>query len=327
MFSPLIIGIVAFVGVSALVGGVALMLREKPADKIEDRLDAITGLRSAAGDKTGAKKKAASVLSQPLDETPGIFEILLGRFTKININRLFAQADVHLSVLQFAIACGVFSGLGAFAGIVAGLNALLVPPLAIFMACFPFLWLLLRRRRRFKAFSMQLPDALEMLSRCLRSGQSLTAGFNIVATEMSAPLSVEFGRVFEEQNLGISLNESLDNMTERVPNMDLKFFCTAVMLQRQTGGDLAEILDKIGSLVRERFQIWGQVQALTGEGRLSGIILLALPFGLFLVIYYLNPDYVMVLFQDPVGKKLLAGALVMQVIGAAVIKKIVTIKV
>ncbi len=202
-----------------------------------------------------------------------------------------------------------------------------MPLLAIVMACFPFMWLLLKRKRRFKAFSLQLPDALEMLSRCLRSGQSLTAGFNIVSTEMSAPLGVEFGRVFEEQNLGIPLNETLNNMIERVPNLDLKFFCTAIMLQRQTGGDLSEILDKIGSLIRERFQIWGQVQALTGEGRLSGIILLALPFVLFLTIYYLNPDYVMVLFEDPVGKKLLAVALVMQVIGAAVIKKIVTIKV
>lgn len=326
MFSPLVIGIIAFVGVSALVGGIAMMLREKPAGKIEDRLAEITGQARPSADRNGVKK-AASVLSQPLDEKPGLFETFLHRFAKINLNRLFAQADVHLSVVQFAIACGVFAGLGALAGIVAGLNMLIIPFLAISMAGFPFVWLLFRRRRRFKAFSTQLPDALEMLSRCLRSGQSLTSGFSIVANEMSAPLAVEFGRVFEEQNLGISLNESLENMTERVPNMDLKFFCTAVMLQRQTGGDLAEILDKIGSLIRERFQIWGQVQALTGEGRLSGIILLALPFGLFLVIYYLNPGYVMVLFEDPIGKKMLAVALFMQVLGAAVIKKIVTIKV
>lgn len=326
MISPLILGIVAFVGVTALVGGVALVLRDKPASKVEDRLDIMTRL-GGSGDAKGGAKKKATLLSQPLDQMPGMFETVLKRVTNINLNRLLSQADVTLTSLQFGITCGVMALLGTVAGLVLGIQLYLVPFLALVMACFPFLWLLFRRGRRFKAFSVQLPDALEMLSRCLRSGQSLTAGFNIVSTEISAPLGVEFGRVFEEQNLGIPLNESLDNLVARVPNMDLKFFCTAIMLQRQTGGDLSEILDKIGSLIRERFQIWGQVQALTGEGRLSGIILLALPFFLFMVIYYLNPDYLMVLFEDPVGKKMLAVALVMQVVGALVIKKIVTIKV
>jgi tight adherence protein B len=116
-------------------------------------------------------------------------------------------------------------------------------------------------------------------------------------------------------------------MTNRVPNLDLRFFATAVILQRQTGGDLAEILDKIGYLVRERFKIWGQIQALTGEGRLSGIVLLALPPALFVVMWYLNPGYSMTLFTDPMGIKMLVGALVMQVFGALVIRKIVNIKV
>ena len=149
----------------------------------------------------------------------------------------------------------------------------------------------------------------------------------MVASEMPPPISKEFGRVFEESNLGIPLEESLDELTNRVPNLDLKFFSTAVILQRQTGGDLAEILDKIGSLIRDRFRIWGQVQALTGEGRLSGVVLLALPLVLFVAVYQLNPDYVTVLFTDPMGKKMLAVAIVMQIIGALVIRKIVNIKV
>jgi tight adherence protein B len=144
---------------------------------------------------------------------------------------------------------------------------------------------------------------------------------------MAAPIGVEFHRCYEEQNLGISLDDALKNLTDRVPNLDLRFFCTAVVLQRQTGGDLAEILDKIGSLIRERFRIFGQVQALTGEGRLSGIVLLALPPVLFATVYYLNPEYVTVLFTDPMGKKMLAGAVVMQLLGALVIRKIVNIKV
>ena len=116
-------------------------------------------------------------------------------------------------------------------------------------------------------------------------------------------------------------------MCERVPNMDLRFFVTSVGIQRQTGGDLAEILDKIGHLVRERFKIWGQVQALTGEGRISGVVLLGLPPALFVAVWRLNPDYLMPLFTDPLGKQMLAGAVFMQVFGALVIRKIVNIEV
>ena len=148
-----------------------------------------------------------------------------------------------------------------------------------------------------------------------------------MAEELPDPIAGEFARCYEEQNLGIPLEEALEEMTERVPNLDLRFFVTAVILQRQTGGDLAEILDKIGRLIRERFRIWGQIQALTGEGRLSGIVLLALPPALFLVMLKLNREYVMALFTDPMGQQMLAGALVMQLLGAIVIKKIITIKV
>ncbi len=168
---------------------------------------------------------------------------------------------------------------------------------------------------------------LELIARALRAGHSLAAGFNLCAHEMTAPISKEFSRVFEEQNLGIPLEEALDNMTDRIPNLDLRFFATAVVLQRQTGGDLAEILDKIGYIVRERFKIWGQVQALTGEGRLSGIVLLALPPALFLAVYRLNPDYVMPLFTDPMGRQMLAAGVIMQLLGAVVIRKIINIKV
>jgi tight adherence protein B len=155
----------------------------------------------------------------------------------------------------------------------------------------------------------------------------LAAGFSLVANEMSDPIGGEFGRAFEEQNLGKPLEEALEDLTKRVPNLDLKFFVTAIILQRQTGGDLAEILDKIGYLIRERFKIWGQVQALTGEGRLSGIVLLALPPVLFVVVYRMNPDYLSLLFTDDLGKKMLVGGVITQLFGALVIRKIVNIRV
>jgi len=322
--NPLIIVLAVFLGVSALVGGFALLLREKPATRIEDRLDLLTGINTPSAAKEGLLKPL-SLLSQPLDAMPGILERLVKRIGNIDV--LFEQADTQLTFTRLAIISLVLAIGGAGLGAVLRLHLSLLPVVGLFMAFLPVFWLMWRRRQRLKAFAVQLPDAMDMLARALRAGQGLGAGFSMVANEMPPPLGKEFGRVFEEQNLGISLEEALDSLTERVPNLDLKFFVTAVVLQRQTGGDLAEILDKIGSLIRERFQIWGQVQALTGEGRLSGIVLLALPVVLFVTLYKLNPDYVMILFTDPMGRKMLVFAVVMQVLGALCIRKIVNIKV
>jgi tight adherence protein B len=320
--TPILIAIAAFVGVTALVGGVAMLVLDRPSAKIEDRLQLLAGVTSPAA-KDFAKQ--ATLLTEPLDSKPGLLETLASRFG--DVDRLFAQADVQMTVSRMAAICAVLAVAGMAAATIYGMHPGLLPLIGASLASVPVLWLLWRRRRRLKAFGVQLPEALDMLARALRSGQSLGAGFNMVAGEIPAPLGREFGRVFEEQNLGVSIEDSLDALTERIPNLDLRFFATAVILQRQTGGDLAEILDKIGRLIRERFQIWGQIQALTGEGRLSGIVLLALPVVLFFAMLRLNHDYVMVLFTDPMGKKLLIGAIILQVLGALIIRKIVNIKV
>jgi tight adherence protein B len=320
--SPLLIGIAAFVGVTALVGGIAMFVLDRPSAKIEDRLQLLTGLNSPVAKDLA---KQASLLLEPLDSKQSLLETIANRFGDVDL--LFQQADVQLTLSRMAMVCAVLAGAGIGAALFLSVHPALVPLLGLFLAFVPVLWLLWKRKRRLKIFGAQLPEALDMLARALRAGQSLGAGFNMVASEMSAPLGKEFGRVFEEQNLGVSIEESLKSLAGRVPNLDLKFFATAVILQRQTGGDLAEILDKISRLIRERFQVWGQIQALTGEGRLSGVVLLALPVVLFVAMLRLNHDYVMVLFTDPMGKKLLIGAIVLQVLGALVIRKIVDIKV
>ena len=316
-----LISIAAFIGVTALVAGVATMLRGGGGTRVEDRLDLLTGTRS------GKKESLItdSVLSHPLDAVPGVFDAVLARFGRLRL--LFEQADTRLTpALFFAITGGLGAG-GSILAAAVGIKVSLAPIMGVTAGSLPLVWLIWRRRRRLKRFSVQLPDALELISRALRAGHSLQAGFNLVQEEMSAPIGVEFGRVFEEQNLGIPMEDALNSLTDRVPNLDLRFFATAIILQRQTGGDLAEILDKIGHLIRERFKIWGQVQALTGEGRLSGAVLLGLPPALFLAVYRLNPDYIMMLFTDPMGKQMLAGAIVLQVLGALTIRKIINIKV
>ena len=317
----LIVGAVFF-GVTLLVVAIAMLMRDKSIAQMEDRLRTLTG----KGEKSeGSLAELTQILAQQKGEGKGFLDSLISRW--FNLPRLFSQADVTMSVTQFM---GICVGVGAAGFIVtgfAGLSLALAPIVGILFAMLPVGWLMFRRKRRLKKFAAQLPEALELVARALRAGHSLAAGFRLVASEMSQPIGGEFGRVFEEQNLGIPFEEALEGLTERVPNLDLKFFATAVVLQRQTGGDLAEILDKIGNLVRERFKIWGQVQALTGEGRLSGIVLLALPPMLFVAVYRMNPDYLMLLFTDDLGKKMLIGGVLMQLLGALVIRKIVNIRV
>ncbi len=319
----ILIPLLVFVCVAAFVGAVATWLNASTETGVEDRLAVLTGAASAKQAKDALLK--GSVLAHPLESTQSA---LMNKLAKLgNLQLLLDQADTTLTPQQFFGIAAVMAVVGMFIPVAAGLHPAIVLPMGLMLACLPICWLLFRRSRRLKLFAKQLPDALELVSRALRAGHSLGSGFNLVADEMRPPISQEFQRVFEEQNLGVPLEEALEGMTDRIPNIDLRFFATAVILQRQTGGDLAEILDKIGYLIRERFKIWGQVQALTGEGRLSGIVLLALPPVLFLAVYRMSPDYVTPLFTDPLGRKMLASGILLQLIGALVIKKIVNIKV
>ena len=321
--SPLAITIAAFIGVTALVTCVAQMLRGDQSKEVEQRLDLLTGHGTSSSKQ--ARLRETGVLADSMDDGSTFVQAMLTRFGKLKL--LFEQADTNLTPSRFFMISSGLAIFGGFATTICGFPPVATPLGAACMAGMPLLWLIYRRHKRMKMFAQQLPDALELVARALRAGHSLGSGFSLVREEMPPPIGKEFGRVFEEQNLGVTIDDSLDSLTARVPNLDLKFFSTAVVLQRQTGGDLAEILDKIGYIVRERFKIWGQVQALTGEGRLSGVVLLALPPVLFVTVYRLNPDYIMPLFTDKMGTKMLSFAIVMQLIGALVIRKIINIKV
>jgi tight adherence protein B len=321
--SPIVISVFVFFGVAALVGALAFIMRGDKEAEVEQRLSVLT-----SGGKKRSKAEAAQyqeLLKTMRGEGVGTVERFVSRY--LNLRLLFEQANVSLSVANFMIICGGMAMVGLLLPSIGGLSIALAPLMSATLAILPIVWLLVKRKKRLKKFAAQLPEALELIARALRAGHSLAAGFSLVGQEMSEPIGAEFNRTFEEQNLGKPLEEALEDLTKRVPNLDLKFFSTAIILQRQTGGDLAEILDKIGYLIRERFKIWGQVQALTGEGRLSGIVLLALPPALFAVVYRMNPDYLMLLFTDDMGKKMLVGGIVSQLLGALLIRKIVNIRV
>ena len=177
-----------------------------------------------------------------------------------SMQRIMMQADCHIR-LSTLMGIGVVLGLlGASVTGDGRRKIYFAPVLGLVMFLVPFAWLLNKRRVRLSRFAGQLPDALELVARALRAGHSLAAGMHVVAEEMPSPISDEFHRVYEEQNLGIPIEDALKGMCERVPNLDLRFFVTSVLIQRQTGGDLSEILDKIGYVIRERFRILGQVR-------------------------------------------------------------------
>ena len=320
MDQGLIIMIAAFVGVLALVFGLYSTFRGNSDSNLEARLAAFTGAVQPS-----KKEISNQLMRDGMNSAQGLVGGLIRRFAKLPM--FFRQANSPLRIEHFLILCAGTTALGAVVSVIARAPAPLVPVAGVLGFAFPWLWLWWRRRSRFNKFEKQLPDALELISRALRSGHSLSSGLNVVSSEMPAPISVEFRNVYDEQNLGISMEQALRNMLIRIPNMDLQFFVTAVAIQRQAGGDLAEILNKISYIVRERFKILGQVKALTGEGRISGVVLMGLPIALFFAVYYLNPEYVMLLFNREIGRKMVTVAVIMQIVGAVVIKKIVDIKV
>jgi tight adherence protein B len=322
MEPTVLLAIVAFLvvtGIASLV--VIFLLRDSDRGRAAERLDVLVG-------KGGRRETATDMLlKQAMLEVDKktILDVLTPKF--LSMERVFEQADANIrpSAL-FAISIGLTMTGGMLSALIAR-NIYVAPVGAALFFSIPWLWLWNKRRARLKKFATQLPDGLELVARALRAGHSLAAGLHVVAEEMPAPISKEFGRVYEEQNLGIPLEDALRSITERVPNLDLRFFVTSVAIQRQTGGDLAEILDKIGHVIRERYKILGQVKALTAEGRLSGLVLIALPFGLFLMMLHTKPEYISLLWTDPLGVKMSIFALVLQILGAYSIKKIVDIKV
>ena len=317
--SSLVIPLVVFLGVGALIGAMFFVFSGDNA-KMTDRLDALTGKKKKEDETTSILKRS----SLERDKR-NLLEMLTPNI--VSLQKLIVQADVNIRASTLFGIGALLAFLGFTGSVLAGVKIYFAPLTGITFFFVPFVWLLWKRSSRLNKFASQLPDAMELIARALRAGHSLAAGMHVVGEEMPLPIATEFNRVYEEQNLGISIDDSLRNLCERIPNLDLRFFVTSVLIQRQTGGDLAEILDKIGHIIRERYVILGMVKSLTAEGRLSGIILIALPFGLFLMMLNIKYDYIEKLWTNELGIKMSVAALIMQLVGALVIRKIVNIKV
>jgi tight adherence protein B len=191
----------------------------------------------------------------------------------------------------------------------------------------PFGWLLHRRSSRLKRFEEQFPEALDLLSRAIRAGHAFQTAMGMVADELPPPVGPEFKKTFDRQNFGLPLRDALNEMSERIAVLDVKFFVTAVLIQRDTGGNLSEILDNLAHVVRERFKIRRQIRVHTAHGRFTGYVLLALPAALAIALSLINPDHMQLLFRERMGQLMIVGAIVMQTIGYVWIRQVIKIEV
>jgi tight adherence protein B len=198
---------------------------------------------------------------------------------------------------------------------------------SIVLGLIPWLYVFHQKKQRMQQFEKQLPEALDLVARALQAGHTFMVGIKMVADEFADPIGTEFDKMLDEINFGVSVPEALQGLAERVDCPDVNLFVTGVILQRETGGNLAEILGKTSHVIRQRFELLGRVRVLAAEGKFSAIILLALPFVVGCAVHVLSPNYLTVLFTDPIGQSLLWSAAVMMVKGTLVTRKMIRIKV
>jgi tight adherence protein B len=296
-----------------------------------ERLAILGRLAGKAQAKPAARRTSAPALFQMADE-------VRGRLTTRLLDRLRLKQSVEQLLETAGLKWGAVGFLHRSMGLfLAGFVSVTVPTgnaaphLALgagaLCGTLPYLYARRTAHSRVSRFEEQFPDCLEFLSRSMRAGHGFSASLEMVYREYSEPLAGEFRRIFEEQNLGQSLDVVLKKLSLRIPSMDVQFFVSAVLLQKRTGGNLAELLDKLAYIIRERFKLRGRVRAISAQGLMSGRILSAIPAGVGGLMFVVNPQYARFFVDDPVGHQLLAAAIGLQLVGYLIIRKIVNIEV
>ncbi len=262
-----------------------------------------------------------------MSEIPALNRMLLRVQTALQLKRMLDQADLHITPSRLIMFSGMAGILALIAVSIISSSMPLIILSGVVAALVPFLHVWWKRKRRFDQFLELLPDALELMSRALSAGHAFSEALHMVAEEMPDPIGAEFQKTYEEQNLGLSLKLALENLMERIPLLDLRMCVTAVLIQRETGGNLGEILEKVAYTIRERFRIMGDLKTLTTSSRLSAWLLCGLPIFVAIAVTFMNPDYMAVLWKDQRGHYLIAAAIFMQITGMLIVRKILNIKI
>ncbi len=287
-------------------------------------------LRGGSGRPQDLQKADGTVgilRQRKLSELPWLQDLLGSMKNLGGLEKLLQQANSHISIGVFFLLSGVLGCGGLLIAVLrdSGLTAAI--GFGLVGCSLPWLYIKRKRKLRFKEFERQLPEALDLMARALRAGHAFSVGMKMIGDEFPDPIGPEFNRTVEEISFGIDVQQAMGNLNERVISTDLKFFVTALIVQRETGGNLAEIIEAISRLIRQRFELLGRVKALSAEGRMSGIILFLMPIVMAGVLWTLNEPYIRILIEDEIGRMMALGAGLLMVVGAYVMKNMCDIKV
>jgi tight adherence protein B len=320
----ILIGIVALTAV-VLLEALSYTLRflsDKRADELKRRLSAL-----GSGGGEGAASRAGVLRKGKLSNNAALDSFLRSIQISTRIEALLEQTELEMTVARLLFFCLLGAAVGAMLGLL-GSGGAMIGVLAALFGSAPFLFVLQQRAKRTQRLSEQMPDALEMMARSLRAGHALSSSFKMVATEMPTPVSIEFGRAFEAQELGLPFERAVSDMTRRAPNnQDLKIFALSVIVQKETGGNLVEIIEKIADTIRSRYKFQGKLRGLTAEGRMSSYVVGALPFFSLLITFTFNPDYIKPLFTTQIGHYVLGYGICSWTVGFLVMKRMTKVKV
>ncbi|MGA2003205.1 MAG: type II secretion system F family protein [Terriglobales bacterium] len=310
----------AVVTAAAFAGLSLLDERKAQARVLRDRLSDV--------DKNAAPPLELALLRDEMLSRIPAFDTFLRRSERVSIlQKMLAQGNVDVRAGNFLILCALSSiGLGVIA-FLAGKTPIFGGVGVVLGFFIPYAYASHMRTKRFAKFEEKFPEAIDTLARAVRAGHAFTTALEMIATELAEPVAGEFRQLYEEQKFGLPVRDALVNLTERIPLVDVKFFVTAVMLQRETGGNLAEILDNLAHIIRERFKILRQVRVHTAQGRLTMVLLMALPPTIVVMMLSLNPGFIRPLFNDPIGHILIVSGITLQTMGYFVIRKIIRIQV
>jgi tight adherence protein B len=299
--------------------------RHSDMDRLKSRL-----LGTNKPKKTKAATQNASLIQTDENSNALLSTKFLKRFQlQAKLQELLEQAGMkwstHRLVNTCLLAC-VAGGALAWLLLPAQFRRFAYVP-ALAVGSFPLLMVLRKRTARMRRFEELFPESLEFVARSMRAGHAFSVSLEMIHREFQEPLAGEFRRTFEEHNLGLPLDVALQKLAKRIPSLDVHFFVSAVLLQKRTGGNLAEILDKLAYVIRERFKLRGRIRAISAHGRMTGGALTCIPIGVAVIMFYANPDYVRFFFLDDVGNIMLGAAVLLQIIGYAIIRQIVKIEV
>src|SRR5580704_14970643 len=296
--------------------------RRAQARLIRDRLATVQKAPEREPDE-----ELALLRDEQLSKIPA-FDTLLRRSARVSaIQEALLQAGMKFRAGNFLVLCLISAAVAGFAALVWSRNPAVAWAGLILGGFIPYAVVSYRRQKRFEKIEELFPEAIDTVARAVRAGHAFTTALEMISSEVSEPLAGEFRKLYEEQKFGMPVRDALMNLTERVPLVDVKFFVTAVMLQRETGGNLAEILDNLSYVIRERFKIQRQVKIHTAQGRLTMALLMAMPPAVVAILAVFSPDFVRPLFYDPIGHSLLVVSIALQTIGYFVIRKIIKIQV